>query len=29
LKGLKDDRNITDVVRQMAKKAYLAKSQKS
>ena len=29
LKGLKDDRNVTEVVRQLAKKAYLARTQKS
>jgi hypothetical protein len=29
LKGLKDDRNVGDVVRQMARKAFIAKSQKS
>jgi len=29
LKGLKDDRNVSEVVRQMSKKMFLAKSQKS
>lgn len=29
LKGLKDDRNVSEVVRQMAKKMFIAKSQKS
>ena len=29
LKGLKDDRNVAEVVRQLAKKMYIAKTQKS
>jgi hypothetical protein len=29
LKGLKDDRNISEIVRQIAKKAYIARTQKS